>query len=218
MHHCVMQFYHRVTHHRIVLSIFYNYFTFRFDPAVLVKKKIKEEGITSTYLSGTRTQVPAAFLVLHKIFICMLHSQKILLSQKLNNVYFFLLSDDGAVECWGYTGTDGHWVWGRGTGPICDQKQEKKWPGATGSSYSSPSILSNSSIMFAPLPDSPTDGQGVSLLSDTGNAVVRCLQGPHGEGSTFSSNLLRSSMNPTFKHCILMDLISKTGISLIEPV
>ena len=81
MHHCVMQFYHRVTHHCIVLSIFYNYFTFRFDPAVLVKKKIKEEGITSTLLSGTRTQVPAAFLVLHKIFICMLHSQKILLSK-----------------------------------------------------------------------------------------------------------------------------------------
>ena len=131
---------------------------------------------------------------------------------------FFLLSDDGAVECWGYTGTDGHWVWGRGTGPICDQKQEKKWPGATGSSYSSPSTLSNSYKMFAPLPDSPTDGQGVSLLSDTGNAVVRWFQGPHGEGSTFSSNLLRSSMNPTFKHCILMDLISKTGISLIEPV
>ena len=123
---------------------------------------------------------------------------------------FFLLSDDGAVECWGYTGTDGHWVWGRGTGPICDQKQEKKWPGATGasatgSSYSSPSTLtgSNSSVMSAPLPDSPADGQGVSPVL-TGNAVVWWFQGPHGEGSTFSSNLLRSSMNPTIKHCILI--------------
>ena len=147
-------------------------------------------------------------------------------SKRLNNVYFFLLSDDGAIECWGNNGSDGHWEWGRGTGPICDQKQEKKWPGATGasatgSSYSSPSTLSNSSVMSAPLPDSPADGQGVSPVL-TGNAVVWWFQGPHGEGSTFSSNLLRSSMNPTIKHCILIthgldkqnwDFIDWTGVS-----
>ena len=30
--------------------------------------------------------------------------------------------------CWGHTGTDGHWEWGRGIGPICEQKQENKRP------------------------------------------------------------------------------------------
>ena len=81
------QFYLRVTHHRIVCSIFYFYFTFRLDSGVLIKKKTQDEGATLTLLSGLRTQVPAAaFFVLHKICIFMLHSQKMLPFKKLNKL------------------------------------------------------------------------------------------------------------------------------------
>ena len=67
--------------------IFYFYFTFRLDSGVLIKKKTQDEGATLTLLSGLRTQVPAAaFFVLHKICIFMLHSQKMLPFKKLNKL------------------------------------------------------------------------------------------------------------------------------------
>ena len=104
--------------HRISFSLFYFYFILRFDPAV--KTKTPEEVATLTLLSCPRTQVSVAFLVIHKICICLLHSQEILLSKKLNNVYFFL--SFRRRGCWLLrpyrTGDDGHWEWGRGTGLI----------------------------------------------------------------------------------------------------